>query len=61
MYHHDFGDNQFPYYKGNTNTKIDLDCNDHIVVSSKVIKKEKKVEPKIQNFDEKINLIDYEV
>ncbi len=25
MYHTDFGDNQFPYYKGNTNVKIDLD------------------------------------
>jgi len=25
MYHTDFGDNQFPYYKGNSNAKIDLD------------------------------------
>ena len=25
MYHTDFGDNKFPYFKGNTNVKIDLD------------------------------------
>ena len=25
MYHSDFGDNKFPYVKGNTNVKIDLE------------------------------------
>ena len=24
MFHTDFGDNKFPYYKSNTNTKIDF-------------------------------------
>ncbi len=29
QYHTDFGDNKFPYFKGNTNVQIDLDKFQH--------------------------------